>query len=186
MSWKCSDCGYPHNLDTSSHCFKCNSAKEQDTQPVADKPIRVVAPQQKWHALVGIAVALLAFFSFAFSVTSTSKSIEQGQNDAQGYTSSADYTPSSSSHEVTYEVTGTARSASVTYQNGSGGTSQEADMAVPWRRSFNMSGGDFLYISAQNQGEYGSVVTTIYVDGALFKTSTSSGAYVIADASGSL
>ncbi len=42
-----------------------------------------------------------------------------------------------------------------------------------------------LYISAQNQGKgNGSVIVSIYVNGKLFKTSQSRGAYVIATASG--
>jgi hypothetical protein len=40
-----------------------------------------------------------------------------------------------------------------------------------------------LYVSAQNLGESGSVTVTIYLNGAVVGKSTSSGAYVIADAS---
>ena len=89
-------------------------------------------------------------------------------------------------YQVKYEVTGTAQSASLTYQNKDGGTSQESDVVLPWTYSFEGESGDFVYISAQNSGETGSVITTIYRDGDVFKTSTSTGAYVIASASGSL
>lgn len=37
---------------------------------------------------------------------------------------------------------------------------------------------DFIYVSSQNQGDTGTVTTTIYIDGDVFKTSNSSGAYV--------
>lgn len=72
----------------------------------------------------------------------------------------------------------------LTYANAQGGTEQ-VTVALPWSASYNMSQGDFLYVSAQNQEAAGDVTTTIQVDGNTFKTSTSSGAYVIATASGS-
>jgi hypothetical protein len=86
---------------------------------------------------------------------------------------------------IEYEVTGSAQSASLTYQNRDGGTSQE-DVSIPWTYSFTARSGDFVYISAQNEGEYGTVTVNIYLDGVQVKTSTSSGAYVIATASGSV
>lgn len=44
--------------------------------------------------------------------------------------------------------------------------------------------GAFLYISAQNQGESGSVTYEIWVDGAKWRDSTSRRAYVISTCSG--
>lgn len=86
---------------------------------------------------------------------------------------------------VTYKVTGSAESVSITYTNYDGGTSQYSLVYLPWDITFySMKSGDFVYISAQNNGEYGSVKAEIYVDGALFKTSSSYGAYVIASSSG--
>lgn len=94
--------------------------------------------------------------------------------------------PLDSSIKVKYKVTGTADTVDVTYENADGGTSQESDVDVPWSYSFTGEPGDFVYISAQNQGQTGTVTVTIYTDGDVFKTSTSEGAYVIATASGSL
>ena len=91
-----------------------------------------------------------------------------------------------SSIEVKYEVTGTASSVDVTYENSDGGTSQSSNVSVPWEYSFTGNPGDFVYISAQNQGSSGTVTTKILTDGDKFKSSTSTGAYVIASASGSL
>ena len=88
--------------------------------------------------------------------------------------------------DVEYKVTGSASTVSVTYTNRDGGTSQESDVSIPWSYSFKGSPNDFVYISAQNQGESGSVTVTIYKNGSSFKTSTSDGAFVIATASGSL
>jgi len=93
---------------------------------------------------------------------------------------------STKTHQVMYEVTGTAQSASLTYQNKDGGTSQESDVSLPWTYSFEGKGGDFVYISAQNNGETGSITVTIYRDSEVFRTSTSTGAYTIATASDSL
>lgn len=94
--------------------------------------------------------------------------------------------PLDSSIDVEYKVTGTAETVSITYENSDGGCSQESDVSIPWSYSFTGESGDFVYISAQNQGETGSVTVTIKTDGDVFKQSTSEGAYVIATASGSL
>ena len=92
--------------------------------------------------------------------------------------------PSSGTYTVLYVVSGTATQASLTYSNSQGGTAQET-VNLPWQRQFSMIKGDFLYISAQNQGDTGSVTTEIRVNGVQFKSTTSSGAFVIATASGS-
>ena len=89
-------------------------------------------------------------------------------------------------YNVEYKVTGSASTVSLTYTNSNGGASQESDVSVPWSYSFKGSPDDFVYISAQNQGDNGSVTVTIYKNGSSFKTSTSNGAYVIATASGSI
>jgi len=86
--------------------------------------------------------------------------------------------------EVVYEITGSAEKVDVTLSNSSGGTEQYDDVSLPARYTYTTFSNWFLYISAQNQGEYGTVRVTIYTDGELYKTSFSSGAYVIASASG--
>jgi hypothetical protein len=86
--------------------------------------------------------------------------------------------------DVEYKITGSANSVDVTYTNRDGGTSQESNVGVPWTKSFNIDCEEFLYISAQNQGSSGSVTARINVDGKKYKESTSTGAYVIASASG--
>lgn len=104
---------------------------------------------------------------------------------------SSSTTPSYSGPVVVYEITGTAEKVSITLSNATGGTEQSqvplkfGKTSIPWQESYYSFPSHFLYISAQNQGEYGTVTVSIYVKGKLFKTSTSSGAYVIATASGS-
>jgi uncharacterized repeat protein (TIGR02543 family) len=86
--------------------------------------------------------------------------------------------------EVIYKITGTASRVNVTLSNATGGTEQYTNVPLPKEYSYDSFSDDFVYISAQNQGAYGTVTVSIYVNGDLFKTSTSSGAYVIATASG--
>ena len=93
--------------------------------------------------------------------------------------------------EVEYKVTCTATPnlVDLTIENEDGGVSQFSDVATPWTYTFEIEKADygvFVYVSAQNQQDHGSVTATIYVDGSQFKTSTSTGAYVIATAYGSV
>jgi hypothetical protein len=96
----------------------------------------------------------------------------------------------SGSKTIKYEVTGSASYVNITLSNSGGNTEQISKARVPWSRSFSVSiekdSYYFAYISAQNDGGSGSVTTTIYVDGKKFKSATSSGAYVIASAYGSV
>lgn len=87
--------------------------------------------------------------------------------------------------EIKYEITGSARSVSVTLSNGEGGTEQFNDVSVPWKKTYSIKNG-FVYLSAQNQGSSGTVTVKIYVDGKVIKESSSSGEYVIASASDSI
>ena len=75
---------------------------------------------------------------------------------------------------------------SLTYQNSGGNTEQVANAGASWSYSFDGDPGDFVYLSAQNNKASGSVTVTITLDGNTFKTANSSGAYVIATASGSI
>ena len=86
---------------------------------------------------------------------------------------------------VTYKVSGTASAASLTYETPQGGAVQ-IDVSLPWSVDQTFKDGDFAYISAQNKGEDGAVTTEIYVDGQPWKSTTSQGAYKIAEASGSV
>jgi hypothetical protein len=88
-------------------------------------------------------------------------------------------------YSVYYKVTGSTDRAGLTLRTSSGGTAQ-LTVNLPYTDpAMTFAKGDFLYISAQNERSSGSVTTTIYVDGKPWKSTTSSGAYVIATASGS-
>lgn len=84
---------------------------------------------------------------------------------------------------VEYKITGTASWVDVTLTNATGGTEQYSGVLVPHTYTFRNYTDWFLYISAQNQGDSGSVTVTIYLNGEVVNTATSSGAYVIATAS---
>ena len=85
---------------------------------------------------------------------------------------------------ATYKVNGRdGHQASLTYSNAQGGTEQRT-VTLPWIKSFEVNDGEFLYISAQNQEDYGWIDVDILLDGARWKDAYSSGAYVIATSSG--
>ena len=73
----------------------------------------------------------------------------------------------------------------VTNRNAQGGTEQRSGMACPWSQSYQSFRG-FVYISAQNQADHGSLTVRIVRDGAVAKESSCEGAYCIASASGRL
>jgi hypothetical protein len=84
--------------------------------------------------------------------------------------------------KVRYQVN--CGSRDLTYENNQGGTEQHS-MSGSWNLEMDMNHGQFMYISAQNNNASGTVGVSILCDGDVFKTSSSSGAYVIATASGS-
>ena len=90
---------------------------------------------------------------------------------------------------IVYEVSGTTSEiSSITISNSDGGTSQYTDITtLPWTYTFSVSSDEytFLYVSAQNGTKSESVTVKIYKNDSVYKESTSSGAYVIATASGS-
>jgi len=94
--------------------------------------------------------------------------------------------PSSATASVEYRITGSAVSrVSITYENATGGTSQISSAALPWSFSRSAKTGDFLYVSGQIAEGTGTMTVSVYVNGSVFKTSTSSGFAAIATASGS-
>lgn len=94
--------------------------------------------------------------------------------------STTSYETYDETYTVTYWVKGTADSASLTYNNQDGNTEQKSEVDVPWHLKFEAEHGQFLYISAQNNGESGTIKTQIIVDGDVIAESESEGAYVIA------
>lgn len=87
------------------------------------------------------------------------------------------------SGDVEYKVSGTASSVFITLETSDGTAQFNAD--VPSSKTYaGFSSGDFVYISAQNNSSTGTVTVEIYKKGDTYKSTTSSGAYCIATASG--
>lgn len=87
---------------------------------------------------------------------------------------------------VKYEVIGTSGNYSVTYSNYQTNTEQKSTVGSGWNYTFSTGiTNQFLYCSAQNNKSTGDVRVNIYIDGNIYLTVYSSGAYVIATASGS-
>ena len=80
-------------------------------------------------------------------------------------------------------MTGTASSVNVTYREH-GTTNQENGVKLPWEHSFPAEAGEFLYISAQNQGRTGKIEVTIHKGDNVFKSAHGKGVFAIATASG--
>lgn len=92
--------------------------------------------------------------------------------------------PANGLHTVVYEIGGTARKGLITYSTPSG-QEQANGAKVPWTKTFKAKDGEFLSVSAQNDGG-GTINCKISVDGKLLKRSQSSGQFAIASCDGML
>jgi hypothetical protein len=126
---------------------------------------------------------ILALSILVFSVLACGETPTTGANQQPAYQPPA-------GHSVKIEVTGSPAeiATDVTYQDlASNDTAQDSGRAVPyWRSWANVPNGTWVYISAQNDDDRGSITCSVYVDGKLWKTTTSNGGYVICTASGFL
>lgn len=90
---------------------------------------------------------------------------------------------SGDSRVVTFELTGSALSADLTYSVGNSGTEQRSGANVPWTKEFSAHSGDFLYLSAQNNGS-GSLHCVIASGGHVVAEHTSRGQFSIVQCDG--
>jgi len=111
--------------------------------------------------VLGVAAGLVGMFAF-FTIT-------RGQQAEQ----------------VTYRVSGSARSALVTYFNEQGGTEQQT-VPLPWSWNSHVNKGAVLQVTAQSQDANGYVTVDIDADGQNLKESRSSGGYSVVSAAASL
>jgi hypothetical protein len=93
-------------------------------------------------------------------------------------------TDKSELYNVRYEVTGTAESVLITYADEKGKIIQLSDIALPWKKIISVEKSSDLTLIAQNQKDNGSVNVRIYIDGKLYKESSSSEPHGIANVSG--
>lgn len=90
------------------------------------------------------------------------------------------------SHTITYYVTGTSGSSTITYNNETNGITRvksgyDYSGHMFWRKAITLPPGAAAYINAQSNGS-GTVVVEIYSDGNLLKRSESSGEFAVAEA----
>lgn len=84
---------------------------------------------------------------------------------------------------VVYAVDGTADSVFVTVQSATG-TEQAAGRALPIRLEYTIRSGQFVYISAQNEGDWGDVTCEISIGDRVISRNSATGAYTIATCQG--
>jgi hypothetical protein len=85
-------------------------------------------------------------------------------------------------YSVTYDAYGLG-DASLTYR-GEGGGTEQAQVSLPWSKTFYAKSGEFLYLSASTRGDSGGNVTIrISVNGQPAKTAYSSGRFSFASVS---
>ena len=68
----------------------------------------------------------------------------------------------------------------LTFSFGDERTEQEADRDVPWTRRGHATTGDRVYVSAQNQCDFGEVLVTVRFEGGPVETVKAVGPYAIA------
>lgn len=150
---------------------------------------------------LGLILSIILVIVYAAALTGATKAIGDAATSQAGSNSSAapKSTPSksdaakpASTHSVTYDVTGDGTKATsvtyLTFNDGSSGTSQANDTAVPFHKVVPIKG-DTLFstslFSLVAQSADGNTITCkITVDGKVISTNTSTGPYAVATCSG--
>ena len=143
------------------------------TEPPVAAPNTIPASRRgvpTWLTVVGLLVLLSALTLGIALIT------QGGSNTSTGSTQSTGLS------QVTYSVTGSSSEGTITYTTNSG--TEQASAGPPWSRDLAIESGTFVYISAQNGSEFGSVTCTITVDGIVVSTNTSTADYGIAQCEG--
>ena len=89
-------------------------------------------------------------------------------------------------YTVTYSISGSSNFYDVTYTNSSGGATTQAAITNSWTHTITAMRGTNVSLRARSKNNSGSVTVIIKRGGTLFKSATSSGAYVTAITSGDL
>ena len=156
-------------------CRHCGSDLSQPVETTKPGPPKLEATSPK-NAPAGC-TGCLGVFLFIFILALFMPSSDSGGSSRQRKISAP------TTYKVEYSVAGSASSASLTYQNESGGTDQK-QVSLPWKYSFTGSPGDFLYLSAQNQESYGTVTAKIKLNGNTVQSAETNDEYGIASVSG--
>jgi len=84
---------------------------------------------------------------------------------------------------VEYKVEGTAATSLVAIQLSDGSTEFHIGVIMPCSYKYTEFDGTYLSVSAQNEGELGSVKVSIYVNGKLVASDAAAGPFATAKAS---
>jgi len=126
-----------------------------------------------------VALVVVALF-VALSALGYVASLFFGATDDTG-SSIPSLRPQEVCEDVRYIVEGTADSVSITVVVPGGATEQRDSVSVPYRNATGcFTPGQFTYISAQNDGETGTVGCRIERDGVTVAEESLGGAFVIA------
>ncbi len=119
-----------------------------------------------WIFLFGVLVGLVVMVVAAVAFLFWGKGDVEGSKATQHATQPATYV-------VVYQISGSAQSASLTFQDELG-EAQQVEAGPPWIRTMRVEQGAFLLLSAESDGS-GSVTCEIYVNGELWKADSSEG-----------
>jgi hypothetical protein len=193
----CQNCGYA-SMNTRSTCKQCKEPLAS-SKPISQPTVAYeqATPQQKPGYLATCGVLTLAppllVLLFCLGLMflgvigrALNLPASDGRSPSSGDSSSPARRPTApSTYKVTYIVTGSAESISFTINNAQGNTEQ-GEKFLPYREEFDVEPGFFAYISAQNQGDRGSVKCRILVNDREWQEAESVGAYKIASCSGTV
>ena len=129
--------------------------------------------------VLGVILLLAIIGAIAGNQKSSSNSALPTSSPSVDYVAPA-YSPPP---QVIYSISGTFAGASVTMQAPTG-TVQSEYHGAGTVGTYSFDSGDFVYLSAQNQGDSGSITCTITEGDTVISTNTSTGAYVIASCNG--
>lgn len=118
------------------------------------------------------------------SSAATTVTVEQGEPEPPEIPDPPEE-PEPQEPDLQYWVNSDCGEVSTTYATADGGTAQRDFGNGVVYEAEDVARDTFLYISAQNQCDSGDVTVRIYKRGEVYRETTSSGAYVIATASGS-
>lgn len=109
--------------------------------------------------------------------------LTSGSSSSYRSSSSFPFGRSSSTYEAQYKLGGTAEEVALTFKNAQGDT-ERMTVSLPWEKSMTVKTRDFLYLSAQIQGDTGTVNCEIWLDDVKWKSAEAEGAYAVVDCVG--
>jgi len=89
---------------------------------------------------------------------------------------------------IKYEIIGNATDVDIWYFNSTGGSERHRNIALPWELTFSVEFDKYTLFLAfiEANGRNGNITVNVFVNGKIFKTSTSSGSSPSARAEGYL